>query len=277
MSNDWLRLWHDMPTDPKWRTIARASGQSISSVMAVYLHVLVCASNATERGRTQSLVCEDVASALDMNTEDVEHILEKMQGRVLDGDKVRGWEKRQPVRDDGSAERAKAWREAQKEAKRTQPNACERNRTLDTDTDTEEEKNKSIVAGATVGSADDKPKKSDRLTAVTEQAIGAFNAALSVKAGGLLSAVTMCTDKRKAQVRRTVKLAAMACERLYGSPTVTPEFWQQYFEEVQRDDFKSGRGPYVNGHANWRPDFEYLTRPEVVEKVIDDALSRVSP
>ena len=87
----------------------------------------------------------------------------------------------------------------------------------------------------------------------------------------------MCTDKRKAQVRRTVKLAAMACERLYGSPTVTPEFWQQYFEEVQRDDFKSGRGPYVNGHANWRPDFEYLTRPEVVEKVIDDALSRVSP
>ena len=137
-------------------------------------------------------------------------------------------------------------------------------------------KSKSVVAGATVGDAD-KTKKSDRLTAVTEQAIGAFNAALSVKAGGLLSAVTMCTDKRKAQVRRTVKLAAMACERLYGSPTVTPEFWQQYFEEVQRDDFKSGRGPYVNGHANWRPDFEYLTRPEVVEKVIDDALSRVSP
>lgn len=138
-------------------------------------------------------------------------------------------------------------------------------------------KEESIAPIGAVGSTDDKTKKSDRLTAVTEQAIGAFNAALSVKAGGLLSAVTMCTDKRKAQVRRTVKLAAMACERLYGSPTVTPEFWQQYFEEVQRDDFKSGRGPYVNGHANWRPDFEYLTRPEVVEKVIDDALSRVSP
>jgi len=76
MSNDWLRLWHDMPTDPKWRTIARASGQSIGNVMAVYVHLLVCASNATERGRTQSFVCEDVASALDMNTEDVEHIIE---------------------------------------------------------------------------------------------------------------------------------------------------------------------------------------------------------
>ncbi len=26
----WLRLWHDMPTDPKWRVIAKRSGQSIS-------------------------------------------------------------------------------------------------------------------------------------------------------------------------------------------------------------------------------------------------------
>lgn len=145
-----------------------------------------------------------------------------------------------------------------------------------TDTYTEADlKSKSIAPNGAVGGTDDKPKKSDRLTTVTEQAIDAFNGSLSIKAGGLLSAVTMCTDKRKAQVKRTVKLAAMACERLYGSPTVTPEFWSQYFEEVSKDDFKSGRGPYVNGHANWRPDFEYLTRPEVVEKVIDDALSRM--
>lgn len=152
---------------------------------------------------------------------------------------------------------------------------CEQLAVPETETETETEK--TIAPDGAVGDADDKPKKSDRLTAVTEQAIGAFNSALSVKAGGLLSAVTMCTDKRKAQIRRTLKLASQACQQLYGSPTVTPEFWQQYFEEVQRDDFKSGRGPYVNGHANWRPDFEYLTRPEVVEKVIDDALSRVSP
>ena len=25
MANSWLRLWHDMPNDPKWRTIARKS------------------------------------------------------------------------------------------------------------------------------------------------------------------------------------------------------------------------------------------------------------
>ena len=140
MANQWLRLWHDMPTDPKWRTIARVSGQRIGDVMAVYLHLLVCASNATERGRTQSFNCEDVASALDIDTEQVSLIVDAMQGRVLDGDAVSGWEKRQVAREDGAAERAKAWREA----KKAESNATERNRTQaerkqtpDKDTDTE--------------------------------------------------------------------------------------------------------------------------------------------
>lgn len=151
MSASWFRLWHDMPTDPKWRTIARASGESISSVIAVYLHILVSASNATERGRTQSFACEDVASALDMETTQIEAIVAAMQGRVVDDDVVLGWAKRQPAREDGAAERAKAWRERNKqqqndkanarERKRTQENAEERSDT-DTDTDTETARSK---------------------------------------------------------------------------------------------------------------------------------------
>jgi hypothetical protein len=129
MANQWLRLWHDMPTDPKWRTIAKASGQRIGDVMAVYCHLLVCASNATERGRTQSFCSEDVASSLDMETEQVQRIIEAMQGRVLESDALMGWEKRQVAREDGAAERAKAWREAQKLAKEHELNATERNRT----------------------------------------------------------------------------------------------------------------------------------------------------
>ena len=137
MAISWLRLWHDMPSDPKWRTIARVSKQPISAVIAVYINLLVIASNAGERGRTQSLCSEDLASALDLDTNQVDSILDAMQGRVLDGDMVSGWAKRQVEREDGSAERAKRWREAQKEASRTQPNATERNRTPDTDTDTD--------------------------------------------------------------------------------------------------------------------------------------------
>lgn len=139
MANQWLRLWHDMPTDPKWRTISRVSGQRIGDVIAVFTHLLVCASNATERGRTQSFNCEDVASALDLETEQVSAIVDAMQSRVLDGDRLKGWEVRQVAREDGSAERAKAWREAKKAQKQDSPNAPERSRTPDKDTDTDKE------------------------------------------------------------------------------------------------------------------------------------------
>lgn len=140
-----------------------------------------------------------------------------------------------------------------------------------TDTDTDKDTDKSITPIGVVSIADE---KQSRLAEVTQQAIDAFNATLSIQSGGLLSAVTLCSDKRKAQVKRTLKLASQACERLYGAKTVTPEFWKQYFEEVAQDPFKSGKGPYHKPHENWRPDFEYLTRPEVVEAVIDDAMSR---
>lgn len=142
MANQWLRLWHDMPTDPKWRTIAKASGQRIGDVMSVYLHLMVCGSNATERGRTQSFNAEDVASALDLETEQVTAITAAMQGRVLDGDTLTGWEKRQVMREDDSAGRAKAWREAQKALKEQaerDANAGERKRTPDKDKDTDKD------------------------------------------------------------------------------------------------------------------------------------------
>ncbi len=157
MANSWLRLWHDMPNDPKWRTIARASKQTIPAVISVYVHVLVNAStNANERGRTHGLECEDIASALDMDVEHVSAILDAMQGRVLEGDKVTGWEKRQPLREDGSSQRSKEWRER----KRTQTNAEKR---PDKDTDKEEEKkNPHAPDGAFNRFWDAYPKKRSR-------------------------------------------------------------------------------------------------------------------
>lgn len=147
-STQWLRLWHELPNDPKFRTIARASGQEIARVLAVYLHLLVDAStNATERGRTQSLTSEDIASALDVDPTEIDAILEAMQGRLLEGDRILGWEKRQPKREDGSADRARLWRleraekKAQQQAQdedaereQTQPNADEPKRRVDIST-----------------------------------------------------------------------------------------------------------------------------------------------
>lgn len=154
MANSWFRVWHDMPNDPKWRTISRISKQPISLVISTYLHVLANASaNATERGRTHGFEVEDIASALDVDAEVIHSVMEAMQGRVMDGDKVSGWEKRQPLREDNSAERSRAWRQAQREKEesertRTQPNAEKR---PDTDTDTYKEEPPTPLAADVAG------------------------------------------------------------------------------------------------------------------------------
>lgn len=122
---DWLRLWHDMPNDPKWRTIARVSHRSISEVMAVYCHLLVMASSNPDRGHVGGIECHDMSrenvtnvtsvtcheinfieglsTALDIDIEHVEAILSAMQGRVLSGSKMSGWDARQPKREDAGA------------------------------------------------------------------------------------------------------------------------------------------------------------------------------
>jgi hypothetical protein len=149
MANSWLRLWHDMPNDPKWRTIAKASGQPIPTVISVYVHLLVEASaNANERGRTQPNA-EDLASALDVEIESVAAVLTAMEGRVLDHGMLSGWKHRQPEKEDGSADRARAWREKQKELK-TSTNENERDRTP-ANTDKEKEKDKEKKRQETTG------------------------------------------------------------------------------------------------------------------------------
>ncbi len=99
MANEWLRLWHDMPNDPKWRTIARISGQPLALVQAVFLHLMVDASRNVTRGHV-SVTHEDLASALDVTHTEIEAIFDAMQGRVIDGDVLTGWDRRQPKRED---------------------------------------------------------------------------------------------------------------------------------------------------------------------------------
>jgi len=103
---EWFRLWHDMPNDPKWRTVARVSGQPISLVLAVALHLMVSASEGKERG-TYSILEEDIASALNESDEAVCAVVTAMQGRVLDGKRLTAWERRQPTREDGAEGRGK--------------------------------------------------------------------------------------------------------------------------------------------------------------------------
>lgn len=123
---DWVRLYHDMPTDPKWRVIARKAGQRIGDVIAVYVFMLCNAScNTVKRGVTQGFVAEDVAAAIDLEADCVTAILGAMEGKVVKNGQLLGWEKRNPKREDSSTDRVRKHRE-------TQGNALKR---PDTDTD----------------------------------------------------------------------------------------------------------------------------------------------
>lgn len=140
MSIEWCRLWHDMPTDPKFRAVAKRAGRSTAEVVALFTAMLTNASaNEGARGTLRNWSHEDMAVAFDMEPEHAEAIYQAMQGKLLDGDKLMGWERRQPQREDSSAERTKAWRErkrTRRDADVTHGDAPDK----DSDSDLEKEK-----------------------------------------------------------------------------------------------------------------------------------------
>ena len=123
-----------MPNDPKFKTIARVSKQPIAVVLGVYVHLLVSASAAVDRGTLDGYNVEDLATALDVDSASVGAILDAMQGRVLEGDKVSGWDKRQVNREDSSTERMRQFRNRKvthSDARVTHGDAMKRNVTAD--------------------------------------------------------------------------------------------------------------------------------------------------
>lgn len=109
--SQWVRLWEDMPNDPKWRVVARRSGRPVSEVLAVFIHMMINAREWAHRGELDGWNDEVVAIATDCETEHVTAICNAMDGLVTDGKKLRGWEKRQPKREDNSTERVREHRE----------------------------------------------------------------------------------------------------------------------------------------------------------------------
>ena len=134
MSNQWFRSWHGAPTDPKWLGIARKAGVAPGIVAAVVWALLDRASQAKERGTIDGYDADGIACFMGCEPEQVEAIIGLMHEKcILIDNAFSGWEKHQPKREDGAAERAKEWRER----KRTQANAEDQPQTLDTDTDTD--------------------------------------------------------------------------------------------------------------------------------------------
>lgn len=144
----------------------------------------------------------------------------------------------------------------------------------DTDTDTKKEQEHSSFSN------DPKPEKepvttlANRSAQVTRDAIESFNASPLVKSnGGLLANVspTVGHAKRQTQVMRCTRTARDICAESYGGPRITRPFWDDYWAEIAKDPFMSGRQGGGKDHPNWLPDFDYLTREATMLRVYDKA------
>jgi hypothetical protein len=114
---NWLRLYHDLPHDPKLRRIAHLAGATLPHVIAVWVSMLCHASKQEGADRGSLKGWDDVEWAFDLGMDRaiVFAIREQMLGRLIDVDaRIIAWEKRQ-FQSDTSRSRQQAYRERRKE------------------------------------------------------------------------------------------------------------------------------------------------------------------
>lgn len=112
----------------------------------------------------------------------------------------------------------------------------------------------------------DQDKVESRLSEVTDQAMDAYNT--FAKMHGLPQARRIAIEKKRAWVKRSLRVISEVCEASYGSPRIERVFWAEYFEACAADPFLRGEAKSQR-HPNWLPDFEYFMRPETVARVYE--------
>jgi hypothetical protein len=171
--NEWFRSWHGAPTDPKWLGIAKRAGVAPGIAVAVAWALMDRASQAADRGSIEGYDADGLACFYGCEASEVDAIVAAMtdKGMIADG-RFAAWSKRQPKREDNSADRVKAYREravTHQPAAETQCNAPKRNVTLDTDTDTEK---KEGGGGGSAG-ARETPTISQEAFAIVDEVLAA--------------------------------------------------------------------------------------------------------
>lgn len=117
---DWYRVYHGMPTDPKWMLVAQRAGNGATPghVVAVWAVLLDHASRSRPRGSVESVDLEAVAVGLGWPLELVTSIHDALAVRrhIVDGH-LRTWGERNPTKFDATnAARQKKHRAKVKQA-----------------------------------------------------------------------------------------------------------------------------------------------------------------
>lgn len=259
MANQWLRLWHEMPNDPKWRTIAIKSGQPISLVLAIYIHLLVDASRNVTRGHID-VTAEDLASALDVTEEQIQSVLDAMEGRVINDKFLSGWDARQPLKEDAgnpetgakSASQRKREQRERDKLKSEQLNSHEMSRNVTTDKDKDKDtENISIPNGIDCP----QPSAEDKSDPCPHQEIIALYA----------KHLPMGIQPRTWTGSRAVALKARWRE---DKKRQSLAWWERFFAYIATSPFLTGK-VYDTNRKPFEITLEWIVTPKNFAKIID--------
>jgi hypothetical protein len=268
MANSWLRLWHDMPNDPKWRTISRVSGQPMALVQSVYIHLLVSASQNVTRGHAD-VTSEDLASHFDVTQAEIDSVISAMQGRVLDGNHITGWERRQPKREDqgnpeSSAKSAAERKAAQRERDRLQKEKSQ-HVTLGHDEsrgvtpDKDKEKIREDIKDPPISPTGDGPptaKSKPKSQPIDYQSVvDAYNEC----ADGKLPLVQTLNEKRRRDIKRLLS------ELTEPTPEAAKAYFQRFMDSAKPWHFG-------DNDRGWVANFDYLLKSKTLVNTREGSL-----
>lgn len=136
MNAHWFRSYHGAPSDNKWISVTKRAVTHCNAcnaeivtahVVAIWWSLMDYASQQDDRGSVEGFDAESVADFLGMTEQMVTAVLRALEDKGLITDsRLTNWDKRQPKREDDSAERVRNYRARRKDADVTQGNAEKR-------------------------------------------------------------------------------------------------------------------------------------------------------
>ena len=135
----WWRSWHGAPTDHKWPVIAARSGVKVGIVSAIAWALMDYASQQPERGSVAGFDPEEYAVYSGFEEVEIVAVIQAMTDKgIISNGNLSNWEKRQPKREDDSAERVREFRAKKRNV--TQGNAPEKEEDTDKESDKDTDK-----------------------------------------------------------------------------------------------------------------------------------------
>jgi hypothetical protein len=295
---DWFRWWHGTVTDPKFQWVARKSGQTVASVIAVWAVVLETGSNATQgnadatRGNVASLHCEDWDVAFGLEDGSVQSIFDAMVAKGLIRDlRIVAWDARQPKREDGgdpntgalsSTERSRLYREKKKrdatQGDEMQRDATQGNTVQRIEEIREEESKQNMEANASVDS-NGVPPAADLLGTIpptsmlcpVQRIVDAYHELMPEN-----PRVKNLNDARRRVISARWKEAAkLKCKPFgYADTRSGLSAWRKFFSVCAQSEFLCGKARPQPGKPPFFADIDWLMNAANFTKILENKYHR---